>query len=153
MPHRKNDKKIIVIVDNNVSSELEGLENALATEDDGKKYDVYSFQDPLEVIECLRSERGMRYDLAVVDLTFDEGHRGLRIDGTDVIELMKEHYPNKPVICCSAYAENKHVQSEFRTAKHQPDAAFSKKKYTPGRMLDIVEGCLKKYKRRLTPVS
>ena len=126
-----------------MNSELEGLENALATEEGGRKYDVFSFQDPVEVIESVNSERGLCYDIAVVDLTFDNKHKGYAVDGIEVIGAMKEKYPERPVLCCSAYAANAYIRREFRTAKHRPDGVFSKKTHEPSVMLDIVEAHLK----------
>lgn len=40
---------------------------------------------------------GLKYDLALVDISLDD------IDGNQIINRMKELYPDKPVICTSCY--------------------------------------------------
>lgn len=58
---------------------------------------------------------------------------------------MKTVYPERPILCCSAYSDNRYIQSTFASSRHKPEAAIAKRRYRDGQVLDIVEGLIRKF--------
>ena len=81
----------------------------------------------------------MNYDLALVDLTYRDNDD---IDGEDILNALKEKYPQKPVIFRSAYSNRRGIPLNKKA-----DGMILKRKYQPGQILDIINGYISAFGR------
>jgi CheY-like chemotaxis protein len=86
-------KKILVIDDN------EDVLKTITTYLEQKNYSVTAVSDGLDALKLCESEKG-RFDLLITDLVMPS------ISGVAVISIVKERYPNLPVIAITGWGEH-----------------------------------------------
>jgi CheY-like chemotaxis protein len=76
-------------------------------------YTIIGYRSGGKALEDIES--GLRYDLALIDLSLDDH----AIDGNDVIHASSEHVPEAPIVSFSGY-NNKPVGSNRHFVKTEP---------------------------------
>ena len=86
-------KKVLVVDDN------EDVLKTISTYLEQKNYSVVAVDDGLEALKLCESENG-NFDLLITDLVMPS------ISGVAVISIVKEKYPNLPVIAITGWGEH-----------------------------------------------
>jgi DNA-binding response OmpR family regulator len=81
----------------------------------GKKYTVFSASNGLDGLKLLETEK-MGFDLIITDIVMPH------ISGIGVISIVKDKYPNIPVIAITGWGEN----PEMLAAEAQADRVMKK---------------------------
>jgi len=130
MVKKNKSMKTAIILDDKPDNDLSNLTNVLRKEN----FNIWDFQDPKELLNFL--EEGMEYDVAIIDQELNHP----KYDGLDIINILRKRNRKKAIICRSA-------QTSYKYKPPKADAMIQKNKIDLGIALDIINGCIKKYKK------
>tara|TARA_Y100000310_G_C20641120_1_gene793952 strand:+ start:670 stop:1092 length:423 start_codon:yes stop_codon:yes gene_type:complete len=136
MAKKQTESKVIVIVEDKIDQDLSELENLLRKKD----FFVLHFEQPEEFLDYVRKEYGF-YNLAIVDLTYSGGdcRTFYRVSGKDAIEIAKNVFPNRPVLCRSNYGDPKFIPHT------KANDAITKVDYSAKDILRVVNRLMKRH--------
>ncbi len=113
MANIKNRVIIFIVEDDAIQREI--LKDKLI--DNNSNYQVISFENGESLFNYLKNNKLYTNSYLILDYFLQNNNNPDAINGNEVIEVLKEHYPNLKTILFSAYDNDEN--NEFISLKHQ----------------------------------